>query len=281
MSETLKAETEISRKVLSKKDLNKTWWTWICWGQICYNWERLMGLGFCHTMTTAIKKLYGDDQEEMKAALTRHMEYYNTENTWGSMIPGIVCSLEEDRANGGDVQPETISNLKTALMGPLAGIGDTITQSLVKVILLGIGIDMAMKGNAFGPILFVLAFSAYAILVSHFVFFQGYKLGKTSVTKLLTGGTVKTVTEALGAVGMIVLGALIAKNIGISTPLVFSLGQTTVKLQEVLDAIVPKLLPMILFIATYHLLKKGKKPTTVMIYLMVAAVVLSLCGILA
>jgi len=270
-----------NKKSLTKQELNKTWWTWVCWGQICYNWERLMGLGFCHTMTTAIQKLYGDDPEEMKKALTRHMEYYNTENTWGAMIPGIVCSLEEDRANGGDVQPETISNLKTALKGPLAGIGDTVTQSLVKVILLGIGIDMALNGNAFGPILFVLAFSAYALLVSHFVFFQGYKLGKNSVTKLLTGGTVKTVTESLGAVGMIVLGALIAKNIGITTPLVFSLGQTTVKLQEVLDAILPKLLPVILFAFTYHFLKKGKKPTTVMIYLMVAAVVLSLCGILA
>ena len=116
------------KKLLTKKDLTKTWFTWICWGQICYNWERLMGLGFCHTMTTAIEKLYGDDEELKKEALVRHMAYYNTENTWGAMIPGIVCSLEESRANGENIDTETISNLKTALMGPLAGIGDTVTQ---------------------------------------------------------------------------------------------------------------------------------------------------------
>jgi len=269
------------KKLLTKKDLTKTWFTWICWGQICYNWERLMGLGFCHTMTTAIEKLYGDDEELKKEALVRHMAYYNTENTWGAMIPGIVCSLEESRANGENIDTETISNLKTALMGPLAGIGDTVTQSLVKVILLGIGIDMAIQGNAFGPILFVLAFSAYAISVSYICFFNGYRFGKSSVVQLLSGGLVKSVTESLGAVGMIVLGALVAKNIGISTPLVFNFGQMTVTIQTLLDSIMPKLLPMALFIIVYQLLKKGKKPTTVMIIIMAAAVLLSLLGILA
>ena len=268
-------------KKLTQKDLRKTWFTWICWGQICYNWERLMGLGFCHTMTTVIQKLYGDDEEKKKEALVRHMEYYNTENTWGAMIPGIVCSLEEDRANGGDVSGETISNLKTALMGPLAGIGDTVTQSLVKVILLGIGIDLAINGSALGPVLFVLGFSAYALVVSYICFFQGYKFGKNSVVKLLSGGLVKNITEALGAVGMIVLGALVCKNIGISSPLVFSFGQTTVVIQDVLNSILPKILSLGLFVWVYQMLRKGKTPTQVMIYMMVTAVVLSLIGVLA
>ncbi len=269
------------KKTLTKQELTKTWWDWICWGQICYNWERLMGLGFCHTMTTAIQKLYGDNEEEKRAALTRHMEYYNTENTWGAIVPGIVCSLEEERANGGDVDPDAIRNLKTALMGPLAGIGDTVTQSLVKVILLGVGIDMAKNGNAFGPVLFVILFSVYAIGVSHFLFFRGYTLGKQSVVKLLSGGTVKKVTECLGVVGMSVLGALVAKNIGVTTPLDFHVGEMEIVMQDVLDSIIPKLIPLIIFFIVYKQLKDGKKPTTVMIYLMVASVILSLLGILA
>ncbi len=276
MSETVK-----NKKSLSKKDLNKTWWTWICWGQICYNWERLMGLGFCHTMTTAIQKLYGDNEKDKKDALVRHMEYYNTENTWGAIVPGIVCSLEEEKANGGAVDGDTISNLKTALMGPIAGIGDTITQSLVKVILLGIGIDMALNGNVLGPILFITLFSVYTIGVSRLVFFQGYKLGKQSVVKMLSSGMVKGITEALGVVGMIVLGALVAKNIGVTTPLVFNVGGMSVVMQDVLNSIVPKIIPMALFLGVYYLLKHGKKATTVMIYIMIVAVVLSLLGVLA
>lgn len=269
------------KKTLTQKELNKTWWDWICWGQICYNWERLMGLGFCHTMTTAIQKLYGDNEAEKRAALTRHMEYYNTENTWGAIVPGIVCSLEEERANGGDVDADAIRNLKTALMGPLAGIGDTVTQSLVKVILLGVGIDMAKNGNPLGPILFVVLFSVYAIGVSRFLFFRGYKLGKESVVKLLSGGMVKRVTESLGVVGMAVLGALVAKNIGVVTPLDFHIGEMEIVMQDLLDSIVPKLIPLVIFLIVYRQLKKGKKPTTVMVYMMIASVILSLLGILA
>ncbi len=267
-------------KNLSKKELHKTWWSWICWGQICYNWERLMGLGFCHTMTTAIDKLYKDNLEGKKEALVRHMEYYNTENTWGAIVPGIVCSLEEEKANGNDIDADAIRNLKTALMGPIAGIGDTVTQSLVKIILLGIGIDMAMNGNALGPILFVLLFSAYSLGVSYFLFFRGYKLGKQSVVSLLSGGMVKTVTESLGVIGMIVLGALVVKNIGVTTPLTFEIGSMSIVMQDILNSIVPSLIPATIFLGTYKLLKDGKKPTTVMIYIMMISVILSLTGIL-
>ena len=272
---------KLNDKILSKSDLKKTWWTWICWGQICYNWERLMGLGFCHTMTTAIEKLYKDDLDEKKSALTRHMEYYNTENTWGALVPGIVCSLEEERADGKDIDPDVIKNLKTALMGPIAGIGDTVTQSLIKVILLGIGIDMALNGNVFGPILFVLLFSLYTIGTSYFLFFNGYKLGKKSIVTLLSGGMVKTVTESLGVIGMIVLGALVVKNIGVTTPLTFNIGSMSIVIQDILNSIVPSLIPLLIFLSSYKLLKDGKKPTTVMIYIMVMSIILSLTGILA
>ena len=268
-------------KKLTKNELNKVWWNWICFGQICYNYERMMGLGFCHSMSYAIEKLYGDDEDKKKEALVRHMAYYNTENTFGAIVPGICCSLEEARANGENVDVDAISNLKTALMGPIAGIGDTVTQSLVKVILLGICVDMANNGNPFGPILFVLGFSAYAILVSKLCFDQGYKYGKQSVVKLLSGNLVKTITECLGVVGMTVLGALVAKNIGVSSKLVFNIGSMTITVQNLLDAIMPKMLNVALFFIVYSLLAKGKKATTVMLYMILSAVVLSLLGVLA
>lgn len=268
-------------KKLSKKALLKSWFAWQSWGQICYNYERMMGLGFCHSMSFILEDLYKDDKEQLAAGLTRQLTYFNTENTWGSMIPGIVASLEEEKANGADISDDTINNLKAALMGPLAGIGDTITQSLVKVILLGIGIDMAMRGSAFGPILFILCFSAYALIVGYTCYFQGYRLGKSSVSKLLQGGMIKRVTEALGALGMLVLGALVAKNIFVTTPIKFSIGKLSIVVQDILNTIMPNMIPVALFIIVYMLLKKGKKPTAVMIYIIIGAVVLSLLGILA
>lgn len=265
---------------LSRKTLLRSWWNWQCWGQICYQYERMMGLGFCHCMIPVLEELYPNDKEALAAGLTRHLSFFNTENTWGSIIPGIVAAMEEERAAGGSIDDEMINNLKTALMGPMAGIGDSVTQSLVKVVLLSIAIGLATQGSALGPILLVVIFSLYALGVGYFSYFSGYTFGRSAVTRLLSGGLVKQLTEGLGAMGMMVIGGLVAKSIPLSTPLNFTLETGQIELQKILDTILPCLLPLTAFIAVYQLLKRGVKPTTIIIVLFVVAAVLSPLGIL-
>jgi len=266
---------------LTRKDLLKTWLTWINFAQMTYNYERLQGLGFAHTMVTVLNKFYKGDKEKMSEGLTRHMAFFNTESNWGAMVPGIVTSLEEERANGSEIDTEAISNIKTALMGPLAGIGDTVTQGLVKVILLGIGIDLALKGSVLGPILFVVLFSVYTVGVSYLMFFSGYNLGKNAIVKILSSGIVKNVTEALGAVGMIVLGGLVAKNIGISTKFILKLNGLAVDFQQIFDKILPKMLPLALFGLVYFLLRKKVKPVTIILIIFASGILLSYLKVLA
>lgn len=268
------------KKKLSKSTLNKTWFNWICFGQICYNYERMMGLGFAHSISYILEELYPNDKEALSEGLLRHMNFYNTENTWGSIIPGIVASLEEEKANGGNVSSDGITGIKTALMGPMAGIGDSITQALVKVILLAIAVDFALKGNPIGVIIFVTVFSLYALLVSKFMFNTGYKLGQNSVVNLLQGERVKSFTKSLGAVGMMVLGALVANNLNIVTPLSFRVGEVVTEIQPMLDSIMPKLLNVVSFFLVYLLLKRGKKTNTIIMMIFIASIVLSLLGIL-
>lgn len=86
-----------AKKKLSKKTLRKTWFAWQSWGQICYNYERMMGLGFAHAMSYVLEELYPNDKDKLAEGLTRELTYYNTENTFGSMIAGIVASLEEKK----------------------------------------------------------------------------------------------------------------------------------------------------------------------------------------
>ncbi len=207
--------------------------------------------------------------------------YYNTENNWGASIAGIVASMEEEKANGAAISDSSINSIKAALMGPLAGIGDTVTQSLVKTVLLGIACDLALNGNILGPILFVVLMSVYTLGFSHFVYFTGYKSGKASVTKLLAGGKLSAVTDALGVLGIMVLGSLVASSISISTPLVIALGQTTVELQTVLDTILPKLLPLLAFLGCYRMVNKGMKPVKIILILFVVGILCGLLGILA
>lgn len=263
-----------------RMSLLKSWFTWICFGQIAYNYERMMGLGFAHSMIPVLEKLYGNDQEKLSESLSRHMAFYNTENTWGAVILGIVISLEEEKAATGEIDGEVISSLKTALMGPVAGIGDSITQALVKVILLAIAVDFSLKGNPVGVIIFVVGFSTYALVFSYIMFNSGYNLGRNAVMDLLRGGRLKSITESLGAIGMIVLGALVANNIRLSTPLVLNFGEVMVEIQPLLDSIVPKLLNLALFFGVYKMLKKDVKPSQIIIVIFALAAVFSLLSIL-
>ncbi len=274
-------EESSTPKTLSKKTLNKAWFLWTTFGQICYNFERMMGLGFTHSLNPIMEELYPDDLERRGEAMTRHMAFYNTENTWGASIAGVVASMEEEKAAHPETNADLISSLKTALMGPIAGIGDSITQALVKVVLLAIALSFSLQGNPIGVILFVLLFSAYALIVSHSVYFAGYNFGKKSIIDLLRGGRLQSVSEALSVVGMMVLGALISKNMNITTPLQFTIGQVTTEIQPVLDAILPNFLNVAVFALVYWMVKKGMKATTIILIITAAAIVLSLLGVLA
>ena len=143
MSEMEKREelaVEEKKVVLRKKDLLKSFMIWELTSEMCLSYERLMSLGFCHAMLPILKRLYPNDKEKLADGMTRHMAFFNTENQWGALIPGMVASMEEEKANGADYSDETINGLKVGLMGPLAGIGDTVTQGLVKTILLAIAV---------------------------------------------------------------------------------------------------------------------------------------------
>lgn len=105
-------EESSTPKTLSKKTLNKAWFLWTTFGQICYNFERMMGLGFTHSLNPIMEELYPDDLERRGEAMTRHMAFYNTENTWGASIAGVVASMEEEKAAHPETNADLISSLK-------------------------------------------------------------------------------------------------------------------------------------------------------------------------
>ena len=130
-----------TRVRLTRGDVLKSWLLWLFFSSSGYNYERLMATGMAQTMTPAIRRLY-HKPEDIKAALKRHLIFFNTENQWGACIPGIMMAMEEERANGADIDDEAINSVKIGLMGPLAGIGDTIDQGAWVPILLALGIGI-------------------------------------------------------------------------------------------------------------------------------------------
>lgn len=270
----------VEKKKLTKSDLTRCFILWELVTESCLSYERLMSLGFCHSMKPIIERLYVDDKEKKIEALRRHMLFFNTENNWGAFIPGIVCSMEEDYANGGNVSEDMIKNIKVGLMGPLAGIGDTITQGLVKTIALAIGVDMLSAGNLFGPVVFVLIYGIYLLAMGMFTFKQGYVLGTSVLSKITDKRIMGKITDILSILGLTIAGAMIANNVVITTPLKFAFSGSEIVIQELLDAIVPGLLGALTVIGVFIGIKKGKSVLKIMLCLFAVAVLASLVGIL-
>ncbi|MEG2789959.1 MAG: PTS system mannose/fructose/sorbose family transporter subunit IID, partial [Romboutsia sp.] len=78
------------------------------------------------------------------------------------------------------------------------------------------------------------------------------------ITKLTKNA--KEFTRAATILGMIVVGALIASYVNIDIVTEIPIGETALKVQEILDGIMPKLLPLGLTFGMYGLVKKNISP---------------------
>ncbi len=242
-------------KKLSKATLVKTW-LWTTSTESCYNYERMQALGIANLMITPIRELY-DTNERRVAELKKYMVFYNSEVfTIGPIVNGIACSMEEARANEEEVSAEDINAVRTGLMGPVAGIGDTVMQGILFPILFGIGCSVALEGSYLGPILSFVVFEALIFGCGYLMFMTGYKQGKSSLLQILKDGTIDNIVNAFSIVGLMVVGALAATRVTVNTPLTFRIGEGATSFQEVLDSLIPGLIPLGITLLVLAMLKK-------------------------
>ena len=218
--------------------------------------------------------------EDDIAAYQRHLEFYNCHTTMQPLIGGIVCAMEEENANNEEFDTSSISSMKVALMGPLAGIGDSLIGGTLRIIATGIAGGLCMAGSPFGPLLFLLIFNAVNIALRCLGVKYGYGLGENIISKVSDPSTMQKLTCALSIVGLMVIGGMIATNVAITTPIAFDISGTAFSLQDTLDSIFPKLLPVAAFGILYVLNKKGVNVLAQIIAIMVLGVALGAVGIL-
>lgn len=182
-----------------------------------WNYERMQNGGWAYSMIPALRKLY-PNKEDMAAALQRHLVFFNTHPYLASPIIGVTLALEEDKANGVEVDDEAIQGVKVGMMGPLAGVGDPVFWYTVRPILGALGASMAINGNILGPILFFILWNLIRIAFLWYTQELGYKAG-AAISSDLSGGLLKKVTRGAAMMGMFVLGALIERWVNINLTL--------------------------------------------------------------
>ena len=297
---------------LSKKDrLAVAWRSTFLQGS--WNYERMQNGGWCYAMIPAIKKLY-KDPEDRKAALKRHLEFFNTHPYVASPVLGVTLALEEDRANGAAVDDVAIQGVKVGMMGPLAGVGDPVFWFTVRPMLGALGASLALGGNILGPILFFVLWNAIRWGFMWYTQEFGYRAG-SKITEDLSGGLLQDITKGASILGMFVLAALVERWVSIKfTPVIAEIklskgayiewdkvemsgkGMKTLfeqvqsgmafepikqqTLQGNLDSLIPGLVPLLLTFLCMWLLKKKVSPIVIIIALFIVGIVGHLIGLL-
>lgn len=237
--------------------------------------------GFCYSLMPFIDKFYKNDENEKRAALTRSMSYFNTTITCSTFIMGLVASMEKKNSEQKDFDANSINAVKSSLMGPLAGIGDSVFWGVLRVIAAGIAVGLGSAGNILAPIVFLLLFNIPTFLIKYYGTFLGYKLGSEYIQKMYESGLMNILTKAASIVGLIMVGGMTASMVTFQSVFELSMeGESILNLQSMLDQIFVGIVPLGLTLGCYYLLKKKNVSITLLIIgVIVLSILLSLLGI--
>ena len=203
-------------KKLSKKTLTKSFHNWYYGNLTCFSQEHMQTFGYLCSMLPIVEELYQDKESQSKSMKT-YTAFFNTEPQVGSVIVGMTAGLEEARANGAqDVDDETINGLRAGLMGPLAGIGDSLVVGTIIPILLGVAMGMSTGGSPLGAIFYIVVWNLFAYFGMKFLYFKGYELGGKAVD-FLVGSQGEALRESITMLGGIVIGAVAATWVNVTT----------------------------------------------------------------
>ncbi|MDO5408520.1 MAG: PTS system mannose/fructose/sorbose family transporter subunit IID [Eubacteriales bacterium] len=275
--------TALKKRSDFKKYLQFFWRSWAI--QASWNYERQMNMGFLYGIAPTLDELYPNenDPEQLahkKEAYERHMAFYNCTPQTSAFVLGLAASMEEQYAADREhFNPETINAVKTSLMGPLSGVGDSFFQGTVKIIAFGLGISLAQQGSILGPILAILISLIPSWFVTWFGGKLGYTMGSKYLTKLQSGNLMDQLMYVCGVVGLMVIGAMVASMVGIVTPIAFE--SSGLVMQDIVDGILPQAISLVVTLGMFTLIRKRVSTGWLLALCIFGGVAINALGILA
>lgn len=275
----MKLTNNLSRE--DKKMINS-----ICWRSMNAHCSRVggqarqMAIGFLWQIMPALNRYYKDQPEKKKEALYRHVQFCNVSNAIYPFLAGLVASMEKENSEVDDFDTSSIVAIKAALMGPLAGIGDSLLFSVVRVIAAGIGISFALQGSILGPILFFLIYNGCTMALRFSLGYVGFISGSSFITNMYQNGTLKILTKCAGILGLIMVGAMTASTVKFTTAISIPIpGGEAVALQSSLDTLFLGLVPLLLTFGCKKLLDKNVNINWIMVGIFVLSLMMAMVHI--
>ena len=287
-------------KKVSKKSLNSSFWRWFYGNLTCFSHEHMQTFGYMWSMLPIIQELY-ETKDEQAEKLQTYYPFFNTEPQIGSIVVGITAGLEEARANGAEeIDDEMINGIRAGLMGPLAGIGDSLIAGTYIPVLLGIALGLAEGGSIIGPLFYIVVWNVTSIFFQKWIYNKGYELGGSAV-EVIVGEQATALRESVIVMGQVIVGAMAGTWVSITTSVqlttsiqnktemviegskviekVTGTQEVPVLLQEKLDGAFPGVLTLLFVLGCWWLMaKKAISPIKIMLLMVVVAIVGVLVG---
>ena len=283
---TLAAHESAGLTPEKQKGIIRRLFTRVWWLMFCTSYTKQQGTTTVWVLEPFLADIYGKDTDEYYDALQRHQNFFNTTPMFASFIYAIVISMEYERKaaldRGEEYDDSSIEAIKVALMGPIAGIGDSIQLSVLRVIATGVAIGFSQQGSWLGPILFAVLYNVPDQIIHWYCGSLGMKLGTGFVTEAMESGKMAAFTKGFTVLGMMMVGAMTAKFVTVSTTLKIATGGATFNLQSTLDSIMPGLVPLAITLGCFAYVRKSTNTNSAMIALgviLAACVVLTLLGV--
>lgn len=276
--ESLQKEDYIETTKLDKNDYTKTTLR-SYFLQSSFNYTTYQGIGYLYVILPALRKIYKDDEETLKEVALGNLEFYNTNPHLLPFGTSMHLTMFENGSSAAEARP-----IKTALMGPLAGIGDSIAQFGLAPLFSTIFAGLALNGMTIAPLLFWFAMIVSMLAIKLVMGDLGYRLG-TSIIDTLSE-QINKIASAANIVGVTVISALATQfvnlNLGIEYRTTLESGEEQiVAFQEIFDQIMPNMLPVVLTVFVYYLIrKKGWNTYQLLGLLFVIGILGSVTGIL-
>ena len=77
-----------------------------------------------------------------------------------------------------------------------------------------------------------------------------------------------------------VVGALVGSWLNVTTPFVYTVGESSIELQSMLDGIIPKIIPLGITLLLFYFVRKGKNINMIMLIMVLISFLLGFAGII-
>lgn len=260
-------------QALDRATLNKMVWRSL-FLQASFNYERMQAAGWLYGILPGLEKIH-TNKDDLSASMKHNLEFFNTHPFLVTFVMGLVMNLEQQKA---DIP--TIRAVRVAAMGPLGGIGDALFWFTLVPITAGFTANLALQTSIMGPILFLLIFNAVQFLIRFWLMDMSYKLGAQAIDVFTENA--QEFTRAVSLLGVFIVGAMTALFGATSIRIIVAEGDMITNVQQILDGILPQLVPLALTLFMYFLIaKRNWTPTKAIMLLLVIGILGTATGILA